>query len=75
MRFLSASGDRRKEARARGPEEYRRQVEPPEPRIEPFPGGTTRGPPSTPGLWSFGARLLSAWPKRRGGGCAGGVRE
>lgn len=33
-----------------------------------------RGPPPS-GLWSFGARLLSAGPSRRAGGCAAGVRE
>lgn len=70
--FLST---RAKAARARSPRGHRGQVEPPGRRTEPFPGGTGGGPPPRPGLRGSGARLLSARPERRGGGCAGGVRE
>lgn len=68
FRFLSARGDRRKEARARSPEGHWRQVEPPVPRIEPLPGGTTRGPPSTPGLWSLGRGCGQPGRNAAGGG-------
>lgn len=55
-----ATPEKNKEGEARGLEGRVRQVRPPLPRIDPFPGGTAHGPPSLPSLGSFGTRLADS---------------